>query len=152
MTKNCIFKAAINLVIWALLLFISACLIADTARQYDKKNLLNFSLCDILDQSDYDAKCGHLVAASVSFVFFSFYAFILLCMFVKVGETHTPLGGHGGLVDFRALSPDRILQPKCHADAKLTEDSSAKFCRSSQSSNNSYSSTLSITPQIVRHF
>ncbi|XP_028392019.1 plasmolipin-like [Dendronephthya gigantea] len=57
--------AAINMAIWALLLFISACLIADTARQYDKSVTGGISLCDFLDNVDHDAKCGHLIAASI---------------------------------------------------------------------------------------
>ena len=59
------FQVAINMVIWAVLLFISACLIADAARHYDneKKNT-HRTLCDWLDDFS-DAKCGHLIGATV---------------------------------------------------------------------------------------
>ena len=60
------FQVAINMVIWAVLLFISACLIADAARHYDnnKKGTPPQTLCDWLDDFS-DAKCGHLIGATV---------------------------------------------------------------------------------------
>ena len=58
------------MVIWALLLFIAACIIADTARRYDeKKGDDKYSFCDFLQYSwvDSDARCGHLIATTVSY-------------------------------------------------------------------------------------
>ena len=61
------------MVIWALLLFISGCVIADTARKYDDKTFYSTGLtfCDFLKKtrsyggSSTDARCGHLVGATV---------------------------------------------------------------------------------------
>ena len=55
------------MVIWAVLLFISGCLIADAARHYDNdKEGTIFTLCDLLKYHDKnDARCGHLIGATV---------------------------------------------------------------------------------------
>ena len=56
------------MVIWGLLLFIAGCVIADTARQYNHKRTQDFkSFCDFLKLKsiDSDARCGHLVGATV---------------------------------------------------------------------------------------
>ena len=60
------------MLIWGVLLFISGCLIADTARQYDDKTMPfiaigHLTFCDLLkDWAKSDATCGHLVGATVS--------------------------------------------------------------------------------------
>ena len=66
------------MVIWGVLLFIAGCIIADTARQYDDKTLkityrvsgtvVYLTFCDSLkeDWVNSDARCGHLVGATVS--------------------------------------------------------------------------------------
>ncbi|XP_028392253.1 uncharacterized protein LOC114516860 [Dendronephthya gigantea] len=59
---------AINMVIWGLLLFISGCVIADTAVKYDEKKFSYspWSFCDFLKLSwvNSDARCGHLVGSA----------------------------------------------------------------------------------------
>ena len=66
---------AINMIIWGVLLFISGCIIADTARKYDDKTYFTTSItfCDMLKTkypynyySTSDARCGHLVGASIT--------------------------------------------------------------------------------------
>ena len=56
------------MVIWAVLLFISACIIADTVRYYDnEKKKTGYTMCHWLahyiDRSN--ARCGHLIGATV---------------------------------------------------------------------------------------
>jgi hypothetical protein len=58
------------MIIWGLLLFISGCIIADTARQYDDRKWSGHTFCDLLKTNIYsfgstDARCGHLVGATV---------------------------------------------------------------------------------------
>ena len=57
------------MVIWGLLLFIAGCVIADTARQYDEKKFDTdpWSFCEYvkLKHVNSDARCGHLVGATV---------------------------------------------------------------------------------------
>lgn len=55
------------MVIWAVLLFISGCLIADAARHYDNdKEGTKHTLCDYLALRDVNnARCGHLIGATV---------------------------------------------------------------------------------------
>ena len=73
-TKNFFYvKVAINMVFGALLLFIFACLIADTARQYDDLKQKHGSFCDSLRYNMSDARCGHLIASSVCCIFFTPY-------------------------------------------------------------------------------
>ena len=59
------------MVIWALLLFIAGCVIADTARRYDEKkyDYDPYTFCDFLKepQADSDARCGHLIGTTVSY-------------------------------------------------------------------------------------
>lgn len=56
------------MVIWAVLLFISACIIADTVRYYDneKKNTRH-TMCYWLTYYVHrsSARCGHLIGATV---------------------------------------------------------------------------------------
>ena len=49
------------MVIWAVMLFIAGCVIADNVREYEDKKI-----CDILKYFNSDARCGHLIAATVS--------------------------------------------------------------------------------------
>ena len=54
------------MVIWAVLLFISGCLIADAVRHYDNdEEGTGRTLCDWLDLAKNDARCGHLIGATV---------------------------------------------------------------------------------------
>ena len=53
------------MVIWGVLLFIAGCVIADTARQYDEKKFGHWSFCDYLKLVGSNARCGHLVGATV---------------------------------------------------------------------------------------
>ncbi|XP_046842638.1 uncharacterized protein LOC124436712 [Xenia sp. Carnegie-2017] len=76
----------INLVIWALMLFIAGCFIADTVRQYEDKNI-----CYWLKFAKYDARFGHLIdatvccfIASILFAVDAFFNFRILR-----GQSHT---------------------------------------------------------------
>ena len=59
------------MVIWGLLLFIAGCVIADTARQYDEKKFEGVTFCDAHKNLNLknDARCGHLVGATVILLF-----------------------------------------------------------------------------------
>ncbi|XP_046842505.1 proteolipid protein 2-like isoform X1 [Xenia sp. Carnegie-2017] len=50
----------INMVIWAVMLFIAGCVIADNVREYEDKKI-----CDLLKYFNSDARCWHLIAATV---------------------------------------------------------------------------------------
>ncbi|XP_046842634.1 plasmolipin-like [Xenia sp. Carnegie-2017] len=50
----------INMVIWAVMLFIAGCVIADNVREYEDKKI-----CDGLKFAKRGARCGHLIAATV---------------------------------------------------------------------------------------
>ena len=87
------------MIIWCVLLFISGCIIADTARKYDDKTyyITSITFCDLLKtKSEYnnyessDARCGHLVGASVCS---DVYNQGLICLFIGqnmtiVGQVH----------------------------------------------------------------
>ena len=58
---------SINLVIWAVMLFIAGCVLADAARKYDNdKKRSNYTFCSYLKARNADARCGHLIGATVS--------------------------------------------------------------------------------------
>ncbi|XP_046842629.1 plasmolipin-like [Xenia sp. Carnegie-2017] len=56
----------INLVIWAVMLFIAGCVLADAARKYDNdKKGPYHTLCSYLKARNADARCGHLIGATI---------------------------------------------------------------------------------------
>ncbi|XP_046842637.1 plasmolipin-like [Xenia sp. Carnegie-2017] len=57
---------SINLVIWAVMLFIAGCVLADAARKYDNdKKGSNYTFCSYVKARNADARCGHLIGATV---------------------------------------------------------------------------------------
>ena len=79
------------MVIWGVLLFISGCLCADAARVYDDKGF-----CGVLDAVKADARCGHLIAATVSCQLLLLSESIMIFTFLQAGAKLSPFHWGGG--------------------------------------------------------